>query len=210
MQLRLKKHGIAETDRVAHELRTLVDIIYLGGSYDQLNLPSLASFEAASRRMQTVEAFSTGSSSVPEWWGHAKLFTGSHSPDDLVSRGLRAWAAKKGREEVELMTARQKMRDARRGLPVDADATRMPRLFFREEEPLRAVAPVLVSSHFHDLLGEKAIASLFGGLHNDTPQLQYGIQVSPTGAVTGGGLPQLDGGSCFRRCWSIFTFRPST
>ena len=98
MQLWMKKHNVAEHDRTAHELRALIEIIYLGGSYDQLNLPSLASFEAASRRVQTiVEAFASGSAAGPEW-GHARLFTGSFSPDDLVSPELRAWAAKRGKE----------------------------------------------------------------------------------------------------------------
>lgn len=123
MQLWLKKHNIGDHDRTAHELRSLVEIVYLGGSYDQLNLPSLASFEAATRRIMTiVEAFSSTTSSGPEW-GHARLFTGSYSPDDLVSPDLRSWAAKRGKEEVELLAARQKMKDAKKGLAADGEAS---------------------------------------------------------------------------------------
>ena len=38
-QLWLRRHHLAETDRTAHEVRTLSEAIYLGGCYDQLNLP---------------------------------------------------------------------------------------------------------------------------------------------------------------------------
>ena len=58
-QLWLRKHHLQETDRTAHEVRTLVEALWLGGCYDQLNMPCLASFEALGRRLQTiVEAYS--------------------------------------------------------------------------------------------------------------------------------------------------------
>ena len=72
--------------------------------------------------MTIVEAFSSTTSSGPEW-GHARLFTGSYSPDDLVSPDLRSWAAKRGKEEVELLAARQKMKDAKKGLAADGEAS---------------------------------------------------------------------------------------
>lgn len=114
LQVWARHKGIAETDRVMFELRTLVEIIHLGGVYDQLNLASLASFESAARRVQSiVDAYSVGG--TPDW-GAARILTGYRGPDDIVSPQLRTWAARKGKEEVELAQARAKMRDGKRGL----------------------------------------------------------------------------------------------
>ena len=48
----MRVRQIGETDRVAFEMRTLVDCLYTAGSYDQLNVPSLASMEIVARRLQ--------------------------------------------------------------------------------------------------------------------------------------------------------------
>ena len=51
---------MAETDRTAHEVRTLVEALYLGGTYDQLSMPALAAFETLGGRLMTiVGAFSS-------------------------------------------------------------------------------------------------------------------------------------------------------
>lgn len=98
------------------ELRTLVEAIEYGGSYDQLNLASLASFECISRRiMAIVDAFGAGTAGAPDW-GAARIFTGYKGPEDIVMPQLKQWASKKGKEEVELYQARNKMREARRGV----------------------------------------------------------------------------------------------
>ena len=65
LQLWLRRHHLAETDRTAHEMRTLIEAIYLGGCYDQLNLPSLAAFEAIGRRLQTITEAYAASLAVP-------------------------------------------------------------------------------------------------------------------------------------------------
>ena len=104
------------------ELRTLIEIFYLGGVYDQLNMASLASFEAASRRIQSiVDAYSAGSSASPDW-GAARIISGYRGPDDAVSPTLRSWAARKGKEEVELAQARAKIRETRKGLLTTEDS----------------------------------------------------------------------------------------
>lgn len=113
LELWCRQKGIAEQDRVKHELRCLMDILYLGGTYDQLNMPVLASFETASRRVQCiVDAYAAGGG-VPDW-GNAKLFTGYQTPEDLVMPQLRTWAARRGKEEVELYHARHRMRELRK------------------------------------------------------------------------------------------------
>ena len=112
---------IPEQDRIMHELRTLVDAVEYGGSYDQLNLPSLAAFECITRRIAAiVDAFGAGAQN-PDW-GAARIYTGYRGPEDIVMPQLKQWASKKGREEVELHQARTKMRDLRRGAVVEEAA----------------------------------------------------------------------------------------
>ena len=116
LQVWARHKGIAETDRVMFELRTLIEILHLGGVYDQLNMASLSSFESAARRIQSiVDAYASGSSGAPDW-GAARIISGYKGPDDAVSPTLRSWAAKKGKEEVELAQARTKIREAKKGL----------------------------------------------------------------------------------------------
>lgn len=104
------------------EMRTLVDALELGCCYDQLNCPALASFEVLTRRiMAVVDAFSAGTSSMPDW-GAAKVITGYRGPEDVLSPQLRQWAAKKGKEEVDLHQARLKMKESRRPLTEEAAA----------------------------------------------------------------------------------------
>lgn len=99
LQVWARHKGIAETDRVMFELRTLIEILHLGGVYDQLNMASLSSFESAARRIQSiVDAYASGSSGAPDW-GAARIISGYKGPDDAVSPTLRSWAAKKGKEE---------------------------------------------------------------------------------------------------------------
>lgn len=106
----MRSRHIAETDRVSFEMRCLVDIVYLAGCYDQLNLPVLASVETACRRIQAiVEAYSAGSAGTPDW-GAARIITAYKTPDDAISPQLRTWAARRGKEEVELHQAREKIR----------------------------------------------------------------------------------------------------
>lgn len=117
LELWCRQKNIADQDRVKHELRCLMDVLYYGGVYDQVNMPVLASFESVARRVQCiVDAYSTSSSS-PDW-SNAKLFTGYTAPEDLVMPQLKSWAARRGKEEVELFQARNRMRELRR--PVNA------------------------------------------------------------------------------------------
>ena len=114
LELWCRQKGISEQDRVKHELRCLMEAFYLGGTYDQLNLPVISAFETIARRVQCiVDAYAQGSSSSPDW-GNARLFTGYVGPDDLIMPQLKSWAARKGKEEVELFQARNRMRDLRR------------------------------------------------------------------------------------------------
>ena len=109
---------IPEQDRIMHELRTLVDAVKYGGSYDQLNLPSLAAFECITRRIAAiVDAFGAGFQN-PDW-GAARIYTGYRGPEDIVMQQSKQWASKKGHGEVELHQARTKMRGLRPGVVVE-------------------------------------------------------------------------------------------
>ncbi|CAJ1441652.1 unnamed protein product [Effrenium voratum] len=113
---------IPENDRIMFEMRTLVEAVEYGGTYDQLNLASLASFECISRRiMAIVDAFGAGGAGNPDW-GAAKIFTGYRGPEDIVMPQLKQWASKKGKEEAELHQARTKMRELRRGVVTEEAA----------------------------------------------------------------------------------------
>ena len=62
--------------------------------------------------------YATGVGGLPDW-GNARLFSGTRAPEDLVAPQLRAWAAKKGKEEAEIQQARSKMREVSCGPPQD-------------------------------------------------------------------------------------------
>ena len=113
LEMWCRQKGISEQDRVKHELRCLMEAFYLGGTFDQLNLPVLGCFETLARRVQCiVDAYAQGAG-APDW-GNARLFTGYSGPDDLIMPQLKTWAARKGKEEVELQQARSKMRELRK------------------------------------------------------------------------------------------------
>lgn len=122
LQVWSKYKAIQENDRIMFEMRTLVDSLELACVYDQLNCPALASFEVISRRiMAVVDAFNAGSSSMPDW-GAAKVMTGYRGPEDVISPQLRQWAARKGKEEVDLHQARLKLREGKRPQTEEAGA----------------------------------------------------------------------------------------
>eukprot|EP00439_Symbiodinium_sp_Y106_P077626 s190_g16.t1 len=108
------KH-IETTDRVYHELKVLTDSIHYAGCHDQLNIPALISMELLCRRVQSiVEAYTNPSRPT---WEHATVFQGQGSPEDTVSPVFRTYAVKKNKEELELLQARQKVRELR-GAPL--------------------------------------------------------------------------------------------
>ena len=109
---------MSDSDRVAFEMRTLIDCLFTAGSYDQLNVPSLACMEIISRRVQgTVDAYSAGSPGNPDW-SSARVITGYKGAEDAISPALRAWAARRSKEEVDLAVSRARFRDHRRGLQI--------------------------------------------------------------------------------------------
>ena len=105
----LRACGVQTSDRTYHEMNTLIEIIYLGGVYDQLNLPSLASMEYACRRVQViVDAYGTPGK-APNW-EMARYLSGQADGVNAVSRELRGWAAKHAKEDADIQAARTRAR----------------------------------------------------------------------------------------------------
>ena len=116
LELWCRQKGISGQNRVKHDLKMPYGGFRLGwhrGTYDQLTMPVLCAFETLARQVQSiVDAYAQGSG-APDW-GNARLFTGYVGPDDLIMPQLRTWAARKGKEEVELQQAMLKMKELRK------------------------------------------------------------------------------------------------
>ena len=105
--------GVQDGERVMHELRVRMNILWSGGPYDQPNPASLARNETAARHIQSIGgACSTGGLAWPRC-GNSKLLSGYKSPDDLVLALLWSVAAMTGREVVELHNARSSLPELR-------------------------------------------------------------------------------------------------
>ena len=111
LQLWLRSKHIEQSDRTYHEMRVLVDALYYAGTYDQVNIPSLICMEVVCRRLQAiVDAYSNPSRPS---WENAKIYAGQGGPDDIISPSFRTYAAKRNKDELELLQARQKVRELR-------------------------------------------------------------------------------------------------
>ena len=82
-------------DGVCHETRVLVDILYFGLRFDQLNAGTWAVFELACRRLQAVISAYSDPSKMN--WSTARLMT----VDGLVQPALCGYAARRAREEYD-------------------------------------------------------------------------------------------------------------
>ena len=90
-----------------HELRTITEAMYLGGVYDQLNLPVLACFEVLARRLQTIVDAYRVVGRAPNW-ELSRHFAGMTNVNDVVSPELRAHVSRRAKEEAEQLAARKK------------------------------------------------------------------------------------------------------
>jgi len=106
-----EKH-LETTDRAYHEMKCLGEILEQAGSYDQLNLGSLSCMELLVRRMQIIIDAYSRNAARPNF-DNAEHFSGLGSAMEGVSVELRAYAARKAKQEAEIEQARQKARDLR-------------------------------------------------------------------------------------------------
>ena len=109
MHLWVKKLGVSGKDRLYREVTTLVEILYQGGTYDQLNVGAVASLEIASRRLiAIVEATSKGLDSSN--WETARHYTGTSTIFDLAPHELRAYVTRTTKDEAEIDSMRTRGR----------------------------------------------------------------------------------------------------
>lgn len=131
LQLWCRTKHIEPTDRVHHELKVLTDCLFYAGTFDQLNIPALVSLEVGCRRIQAI--VDTYSHPSKPSWENAKIFSGQGTPEDIVSPIFRTYAAKKNKDELELLQARQKVSELKgshaveEGDTVDALHNKPPR-----------------------------------------------------------------------------------
>ena len=112
----LEKHLSTEaysvTDRSAHELRALAEIFEMGGSYDQLNLASLASFELAARRWQLILSAHSKNAAVPDYDG-SEHFEGLEKRRFGIAPVMMEYVARKMKDEAEIEKQKSKARELR-------------------------------------------------------------------------------------------------
>ena len=113
--------GIKRTDRLHHELATLIDALYYAGSVDCLNLGGLLCLEVIARRLESiVEALRDGQEQAN--WDTAKYLAGRKSAMDCVSSQLRSWASSQVQNEARVQSYRTRARGlTTRGGPVAED-----------------------------------------------------------------------------------------
>ena len=107
-----REKKVEATDRIYYELRTLAEAIETAGTYDQVNLPSLASFEILCRRWQTIIDAYGVNPSKPNFES-AKFFAGKGDWTDGVCPELRRHVAQRATAELEIEKSRQKTRELR-------------------------------------------------------------------------------------------------
>ena len=95
--------NLRPSDRTYHEVKVLAEVFRAAGCVDQLNTPSLVSFEILGRRLQSViDAYQ-----VPDKvsWLRARHFSGQGSIDD-VAPDLQLFVNKEVKGDNENVTAR--------------------------------------------------------------------------------------------------------
>jgi hypothetical protein len=110
----LSEHKYSETDRSSYELRVLAEVMEKGGSYDCLNVASLASFELIARRWQLILEAHSSNPLYPDYEGH-DLYTGLERSTGIAPQ-LTRHVATKMKDEAEVHKQRNKARESR-GLP---------------------------------------------------------------------------------------------
>ena len=93
-------------ERTAIEVSMIVRSLSYMGTYDQLNLPCLASAEVLCQRLaQLIEAYAGGDRSAPNYRA-VKHFTLESSAAQIVPPALRSYAHRKSKEEHDMEALR--------------------------------------------------------------------------------------------------------
>ena len=107
------EHGASSKNQTYHELTTLVQALWLAGTYDGLNLGGISAMRSIARRLVTiVEAYRSGPAHGQASWESARYLTGVVDPFDVVSPELRSFANRAARDEAEQHVAMARGRGA--------------------------------------------------------------------------------------------------
>ena len=111
----LKKSGVRLTDRSVHEHSAICRVLNLMTSYDQLNLPSLASSEALNRRRTLIEIAHQGRPEAPSYEGSEEIMGVKESADGaLIDPALTRHAARRQADRAEVMKQNRLAAEERR------------------------------------------------------------------------------------------------
>ena len=115
-----RSKSIASSDRVYHELSTLVDAVYHGGTYDQYNLGCSICIEIICRRVQSIVDAYSNPGRID--FTQARHFVGGGSLEDPIDPALKNYVARKSKDEAEIQNARDKARALTTSAPGAAPA----------------------------------------------------------------------------------------
>ncbi|CAK0901919.1 unnamed protein product [Prorocentrum cordatum] len=115
LDLFIRMKGLGQGDRVVHELRAIVEALYQGGVYDQLNMGGLMMVEVLSRRVAAVvDAYADPSKPS---WTNARFFEGVSSVEDVSGPELRGCVHQRAKEQHEMEQAQNRARTLRGAPP---------------------------------------------------------------------------------------------
>jgi hypothetical protein len=114
---RLKR--LEDNDRVCHAMKVLVDVLWYGLCFDQLNGGACAVFEVVCRRLQAI--MNAYSNLARPNWAAARLFEGGVDVDAGIQADLRSFVARKAKEEQELRVMQTRATGAWSGDAGDLD-----------------------------------------------------------------------------------------
>jgi hypothetical protein len=109
-----KDLGASKRDRIYHELTTLIEVLWVAGTYDQLNVGGLMSLEVVARRiLAIVDAHSKGLESPN--WDNAKYYSGLSGLADIAPMELRHYVHRAAKEDHDVDSSRYRGRALGKG-----------------------------------------------------------------------------------------------
>ena len=113
----LKKSGVRSSDRSVYEHACICRVLNYMASYDQLNLPSLASAEALNRRRTLIEIAHQGRPEAPSYEGAEEILGIREAGDgSVIDPAITSHAAKRQAAKAEVMKQKRLAADERRFL----------------------------------------------------------------------------------------------
>jgi hypothetical protein len=108
----LHEKGFSDTERLAHEMRPLCEILHHAATYDQLNLGGTACLEVAARRLQAIVDAHAVSASRPNW-SVARYYGSSVNTLDVSSEAMKKYATRMAKDEWDLQVTQNRIRELR-------------------------------------------------------------------------------------------------